>query len=423
MIFGRRQTTPVEVAIPLAVGTALSPLLELHQALATPSASNVDESIDIVDSRFAADFALYHARALAALEALSATDPLLRVSDYATQLSISEDGHARAAVERACIDAPTEVRLRLLAEFFGCGPIESLLDGDCTEIIINGRDAIWFESDGMLSRHDDIFHSALSYRNFISRMSREASIVASLDCPFADGRWRDMRVHLIIPPASGDEAVITLRRHPKNPWTLSRLASRGWATSEQLNALLALVHEKKNFVVIGGTGSGKTSVLNACLSEIVDGERAVIIEDTSELNKPNTVSTKLLARRDPQGHLREIDQSELLKQALRMRPDRIVMGEIRGGEAKDLLMAFATGHQGCMGTLHAENARQALIRLEMLIQIGAPQWNVHAVRSLIFLSLQAVVVVGKTKTGERKLEGIYRIASLEDVGFLIEKIA
>ena len=369
------------------------------------------------------EFEKFHARALIALESLTATDPLLRISDYATQLSATEDGPARAAVERACVEASILIRTRVMAEFFGCGPLEPLLLGECTEIIVNGRDAIWYEEDGVLKRHDDIFHSALSYRNFISRLSREASMVASLDCPFADGRWRDMRVHLIIPPASGDEAVITLRRHPKNPWTLTRLASKGWATDEQFKALLALVHEKKNFLVIGGTGSGKTSVLNACLSEIPEGERAVIIEDTSELNKPNTVSSKLLARRDPQGHLREIDQSELLRQALRMRPDRIVMGEIRSGEAKDLLMAFATGHQGCMGTLHAETARQALIRLEMLVQIGAPQWNVQAVRSLIYLSMQAVVVVGRTKEGGRRLEGVYKIASLEDIGFLIERIA
>lgn len=368
-------------------------------------------------------FLVYHARALTALEGLSAADPLLHVSDYANQLNHSEDSHARRAVERVMTDAPALIRARLLSEFFGCGPLDALLESDCTEIIVNGRDSIWFERDGFLKRHDDIFYSPLSYRNFISRMSREALMVASLDCPFADGRWRDMRVHLIIPPASGDEAVITMRRHPKNPWTLNRLSERAWATVEQMRALHSLVTEKKNFLVIGGTGSGKTSVLNACLNEIPADERALIIEDTSELNAPNDVSSKLLARRDPQGHLREIDQSELLKQALRMRPDRIIMGEVRGGEAKDLLMAFATGHRGCMGTMHAENARQALLRMEMLIQIGAPMWNVQAVRALIWLSLQAVVVVGRTPSGERKLEGIYRIASLEDIGFLIEKTA
>jgi pilus assembly protein CpaF len=148
----------------------------------------------------------------------------------------------------------------------------------------------------------------------------------------------------------------------------------------------------------------------------------VIIEDTSELKIPNDAGVKLLTRRDPHRNLRDIDQSELLKQALRMRPDRIIMGEIRGGEAKDLLMAFATGHTGCMGTLHAENARQALLRLEMLIQLGAPQWSLHAVRTLIWLSVQAVIVVARGPQGVRKLEGVYKIASLEEVGFLIERM-
>lgn len=376
---------------------------------------------DLINAYDRTLFSDFHTRALAALEALTGPDLLTRVSDYATQMSLSEDSHARRAVEKACADAPDEIQARVMGEFFGLGPIETLVASDCTEIIVNGRDAIWFERDGFLKRHDDIFHSDLSYRNFISRLSREASMNASLDCPFADGRWRDLRVHLIIPPASGDEAVITLRRLPKNPWTLARLNESAWATADQMTALQRMIKQKMNVLIIGGTGSGKTSVLNACLSELSSDDRAVIIEDTSELTRPNTVSTKLLSRRDPQGHLRDIDQSELLKQALRMRPDRIVMGEIRGGEAKDLLMAFATGHQGCFGTLHADTARQALLRLEMLIQIGAPMWNVQAVRSLIFLSLQAIVVVRRTPEGSRKLEGIYRIASLEDVGFLLER--
>jgi pilus assembly protein CpaF len=363
----------------------------------------------------------FHDRALDELRKLAAADPLTRFSPDA--IDISEEGPAKQAVARACANADKEIQKRLELEFFAAGPLGALLKTECTEIIVNGRDSIWYELAGKLHRHPDVFHSALSYRNFVARVCREANMVASLDCPFADGKWRNMRVHLIIPPASGDEAVITFRRHPANPWSFERLSDAGWASAAQLEQLTKLVKDKKNFLVIGGTGSGKTSVLNACLAQLSDTERALIIEDTSELKSPNAASTKLLSRRDPQGHLREVDQSELLKQALRMRPDRIVMGEIRGGEAKDLLMAFATGHSGCMGTLHADTARQALLRLEMLIQIGAPQWNVQAVRSLIWLSLHAIVVVGRTPNGERRLEGLYRIASLEDIGFLIEKTA
>lgn len=246
---------------------------------------------------------------------------------------------------------------------------------------------------------------------------------ATLDCPFADGKWNEFRVHLALAPSTSVPAAIALRRHPRSPWTFERLREAGWASERGLAALKSLVDERANFLVVGPTGSGKTSVLNACLGSIAPEERAIAIEDTSELAAPNAASLKLLARRDPQGALREIDLGELLRQSLRMRPDRIVMGEIRGAEAKDLLMAFATGHSGCMGTLHADSARQALLRLEMLIQLGAAQWSLSAVRTLILLSLRAIVVVARGLDGRRRLDGVYRIASLEDVGFLVEKVA
>ncbi|MES2857356.1 MAG: ATPase, T2SS/T4P/T4SS family [Bdellovibrionota bacterium] len=362
----------------------------------------------------------YNEKVVHALERLSVSNPFERSN--LDQGSISDEAPAKRAFAQACSDAPSPVLHRLECEYFGAGPLTALLsDSNVTEIIVNGPNSIWVERNGKLTRFEDRFLSPLTYRNFVSRLCREARMIATLDCPYADGSWRGCRVHLIIPPASGEHEVVTLRRHPDNPWTFDRLLEREWTTNEKMLALRKLVSEKRNFLVIGGTGSGKTSVLNACLLE-VGFDRVVTIEDTSELKLPNDASTKLLTRRDPQGHLREIDQAELVKQALRMRPDRLVLGEIRGGEAKDLLMAFATGHSGCMGTLHADSARQALIRLEMLIQLGAPQWSLNAVRSLIFLSLHAIVVVGRRDSGERYLEGVHRIASLEDAGFLVEKM-
>lgn len=311
---------------------------------------------------------------------------------------------------------------RVHEEYFGAGPLSGLLlQMDATEIIVNGPDSVWYERAGRLHPWPDTFLSELTYRNFLERVCKEAGVQVSLACPFADGQWRDFRLHLISPPAV-PYPVLTLRRHPSSPWKFASLEDRGWARPEAVACLRQLVERKSNFLIVGGTGSGKTSVLNACLQELRPEERTVLIEDTSELAVPNSSSTKLLTRKDSSGFLREIDQAELLKQSLRMRPDRIVMGEIRGNEAKDLLMAFATGHSGCMGTLHADSARQALLRLEMLIQLGAAQWSLHAVRTLVLLSVHAIVVVKRDLSGERKLEGIYRLASLEDVGFLLEKI-
>ena len=152
-------------------------------------------------------------------------------------------------------------------------------------------------------------------------------------------------------------------------------------------------------------------------------ERVILIEDTQELALPNSASTRLLTRKDAQGVLPIIDQMELVKQSLRMRPDRIVMGEIRGAEAKDLLMALSTGHSGSFATLHATDPQQALLRLEMLIQLGASFWSLEAIRNLIFLSLQNVIVVGRSPSGVRVLKGIYVLSSRETSGILVERLA
>jgi pilus assembly protein CpaF len=163
-------------------------------------------------------------------------------------------------------------------------------------------------------------------------------------------------------------------------------------------------------------------VLNSLLDLLPENERVVVIEDSSEIALSNKASMKLLTREDPHGILPAIDQTQLVKRSLRLRPDRIVMGEVRGSEAKDFLMAMATGHSGSFGTLHAQDANQALIRLEMLIQMGAPQWSLTAIRRLIQLSLDYIIITGRATTGERQLKGVYRLCSLEDQGFLVEQV-
>jgi pilus assembly protein CpaF len=187
-------------------------------------------------------------------------------------------------------------------------------------------------------------------------------------------------------------------------------------------ALRRLVEQRKNVLVVGSTGSGKTSALSACLREIREAERVLILEDTDELPLPNAVSAKLLSKISRSPEDVAFDLGELLKQSLRMRPDRLVMGEVRGSEAKDLLMAFATGHTGCWGTLHAATPREALLRLEMLVQMGAPQWTTSTVRSLIHASIGAIVVVGKDANGKRRLDSIHQVASLEEIGFCFSAV-
>lgn len=226
---------------------------------------------------------------------------------------------------------------------------------------------------------------------------------------------------MITPPLTKSEPHLSLRRHPENPWTLEAFEKMGWAPAAAIDVMRELVAEKKTFLIIGGTGSGKTSVLNACLQKTAANERIVCVEDTSEIHLPNAASTKLLSRHDLTGVLRDVDMTELVRQALRMRPDRLIVGEVRGHEARDLLMAFSTGHRGGMSTLHADSPRQGLLRLEMLIQMGAPQWSLRAIRHLIFFGIQYVINV-RTISGCRRLEGIYKLASLEEHGFCLEPV-
>ncbi|HEX4922851.1 MAG TPA: CpaF/VirB11 family protein, partial [Bdellovibrionales bacterium] len=244
----------------------------------------------------------------------------------------------------------------------------------------------------------------------------------TLDHPHASGTWRNFRLQVVGPPIAAG-FVFTLRARPRNPWTLDRLSERGWYTEAQRKSLESLIASRSNFLVVGPTGSGKTSVLGACLKAIGERERAVILEDTDELEAPNASSLKLLTRHDPQNLLTPVDLSALLRHTLRLRPDRLVLGEVRGPEAKELLLALATGHSGSLGTLHASQAQEALLRLEMLVQLGAPQWGQATVRRLIQLSLNHIVVCKKEPTGERSLEGIYRLTSLEEFGFLVERLA
>lgn len=312
---------------------------------------------------------------------------------------------------------------RLKREFFDVGPLEGLLnDPNVTEITVNGREQIWFEKLGHFQKLDDCFLTDSSFKNFIDRLSSEAGVQADLARPFADGRWRGFRAHLVCSPLSNESYHLTLRRLKSDPWTLSKLEAVGWATSSQFTLLRSLLESRQNLMIIGPTGSGKTSVLSACLKSLASDERVVVLEDTDELPVPNAASTKLLSRPLPAPGLSEVTLGDLVRQSLRMRPERLVVGEVRGGEAKDLLLALATGHTGSMGTLHAGDPRQALLRLEMLVQMGAPQWQVSAVRQLILLSVNAIVVC-TNKNGHRVLEGIHKVAALESFGFLLEPLA
>lgn len=316
----------------------------------------------------------------------------------------------------------SEIQERLKEEYFANGPLDPLLQNpDISEIILQGPEQIWFEYQGELKLYHDSFLSELTFENFVHRLSEEAHILVNLNTPCGDGFWQHHRVHIIKPPLS-KQPQISLRKHPRESWTLAKLAELNWAPPTTIKAIRQWLKEEKNFLIIGPTGSGKTSVLNACLQELSPQERVVCMEDTDELAPRAGASCKLHTRFDTHNLLKDFNLADLVKQSLRMRPSRLVVGEVRGPEAKDLLLALATGHRGSLGTLHASDPRQALIRLEMLVQLGAGQWDHQAIRQLIKLSVDGLLVVGKSGS-KRKCEGLYQIASLENFGFLVDQVA
>lgn len=298
-----------------------------------------------------------------------------------------------------------------------------LMDPRVTEIFVNGPQSVWYEQSGQIKKSQTSFSSELDYEVFIELLLSESKQQLSQERPSLEVPYKNFRITLISEELTKSSKHICIRKHPINSWTFDHLLNYQWCTNAQKNTLIELLCQRKSILIIGPTGCGKTSVISALLNELPDNERCILIEDTPELHLPNPVSLKLITRSDFFGTLAEINQTDLLKKCLRLRPDRIVMGEIRGSESKDFLMALSSGHRGGLASLHAHDPHQALLRLEMLVQMGAPQWNLDSIRRLLFLSLEYIVLLDKESHGKRQLKGIFKISSLESYGLLIESVA
>lgn len=313
------------------------------------------------------------------------------------------------------------IRARVLDELNGFGPITELLQDEAvTEILINQFDQIYFEKFGLLQKAQDSFFDNNSYKQFIEKLCNSCQTYINAEKPFIETQLNNLRITVIFPDLCRGEFIVSIRKQPLTRWTFDRLKEQNWASDNQIEALKRIIQKKKNFLVIGGTGSGKTSLLQSAIQEMAQ-DRIVIVEDTQELNPIYSQNTSLLTRFDPTKKLLDVTMNDLIKKALRLRPDRICVGEIRGEEATALLMALATGHDGSFGSLHARTAHEALLRLEMLIQMGAPQWSLHSIRRLIGLTVHNILVVEKCN-GKRRLQGIYELGSVEEHGITLQQM-
>ncbi|MEK6627522.1 MAG: ATPase, T2SS/T4P/T4SS family [Bdellovibrionota bacterium] len=322
--------------------------------------------------------------------------------------------------------ADASIRLRVENELLDLGPLNSLLlNPEITEILVNRFNKIFYEKAGLLHQHADHFYSEHTYNSMLERLAQKCETYLSREKPFIEAQLNNLRITIIFSEISRGYPLLSIRIQPELNWSLPALFKNNFFNQNQLNIITKILETKKNFLVIGGTGSGKTSFMQALLGQINTLERMVIIEDTQELHLPNQVSVSLLTRQDPSQSVQDISMDDLLKRSLRLRPDRLVVGEIRGPEARSLLLALSTGHDGSFGSLHARSAQEAMLRLEMLIQMGAPQWSLSSIRRLIAMTVQNIIVLEKSSEGgasRRKIKGIFEINSLEETGLTFTQL-
>jgi pilus assembly protein CpaF len=307
------------------------------------------------------------------------------------------------------------VRREVIDEVAGYGPIQSLLDEDSvTEIMVNGPHLVYAEQKGKIHetdiRFDDDEHVTKIIRHILDPLGRRVD----RNWPIADARLPDgSRVNVIIPPSALNGPTVTIRKFSKKPLTVADLIRFGSMTEQMAQFLKMCVEARLNIVVSGGTGSGKTTLLNVLSGFIPDDERIVTIEDSAELQlRQRHVVTLESKPPDPDGR-GSVTIRDLVKNSLRMRPERIVVGECRGGEALDMLQAMNTGHDGSLTTLHANTPRDAIARMETLSMMSGMDLPVRTIREQIASAIDLIVQQARLRDGARKIVSITEVQGME----------
>ena len=303
----------------------------------------------------------------------------------------------------------------LLDDMLGLGPLEPLLDDEqITDIMVNGPDQVYVERGGRLELTDVHFNDNQHVMNIASRIVTAVGRRVDETMPLADARLMDgSRVNIIIPPLAIDGPSISIRKFSAKKITLEMMAQQGNISPAMETVLRIAGRSRLNILIAGGTGSGKTTLLNAISQMIDEGERIVSIEDAAELQLQQPHVVRLETRPPNLEGDNEITMRDLLKNSLRMRPDRIILGEVRGEEAVDMLQAMNTGHDGSLGTIHANRPREALSRLENMIGLSNVNLPARAVRTQISSALDMIVQVSRMRDGKRRITSIMEIVGME----------
>ncbi|MBQ3643588.1 MAG: Flp pilus assembly complex ATPase component TadA [Candidatus Riflebacteria bacterium] len=313
--------------------------------------------------------------------------------------------------------AASDVKKYLIDEILGLGPLEDFMrDEDVDEIMVNGPDKIFVEKHGRLQLTVRKFTNADHVRTVIERILMPVGRTVNERTPYVDARLLDgSRVHAIIPPLSLTGPMITIRKFSRIPFTMDDLVRRFKSlTNEAAEFLRLCVRMKKNIIVSGGAGSGKTTMLNVLSNYIMPTERVICIEDSAELKLNQLNLGRLEARQQGTEAKTQVTIRDLLRNALRMRPDRIIVGECRGAETIDMLQAMNTGHDGSLTTLHANSSKDALARLETLVLMAGVDLPLRAIREQIASSVNIVIQSARMTDGKRRIMEIVEITGIEE---------
>jgi len=344
--------------------------------------------------------------------------------------SLSREVHnATAAVLTSeGLALPVRVREQIVAdvldEIRGYGPIQPLLDDPTiTEIMVNGANRVYAERDGKLFLTDRIFRDDTHIMRIIEKIVMPLGRRIDESSPMVDARLPDgSRVNAIIPPLSIKGPTLTVRKFAREPYTIDDLISFGTLSQEMADFLRACVTASLNIIVSGGTGSGKTTTLNVLSSFISNDERVVTIEDAAELQLQQEHVVTLESRPPNLEGRGEITIRQLVRNALRMRPDRIIVGEVRGGEALDMLQAMNTGHDGSLSTAHTNSPRDTLSRLETMTLMAGTELPSKAIREQIAAAIHLIVHQNRLRDGSRKITHITEIQGMEGDVIVLQDI-
>ncbi len=312
-----------------------------------------------------------------------------------------------------------QVRNRLVSdmadEILGYGPIEPLLrDPTVTEVMVNRPDQVYCERFGKLEMTDVSFRDVDHIRHVIDKIVTPLGRRVDESSPMVDARLPDgSRVNAIIAPLSLNGPVLTIRKFSVDPYTVEDLIGFGSITQGMAAFLAACVKVKLNMIVSGGTGSGKTTLLNVLSSFIPEGERIVTIEDAAELKLHQPHVVRLESRPPNIEGKGEIKIRDLVRNSLRMRPDRIIVGEVRGGETLDMLQAMNTGHEGSISTIHANTPRDALARMETMVMMSGMELPSRAIREQVASAIHIIVQIGRLTDGSRKIISVSEVQGME----------